>query len=252
MSRTSSIRDPAQADARRPVFVTTHWSVVLSARDNASPQSAAALENLCGAYWYPLYAYARWLGNSPHDAEDLTQEFFARLLQKNYLSAVEQERGRFRTFLLVVFKRFLSEQWRRGQAQKRGGREAAVPFDTKLAESLYQNEPPATLPADKLYEQRWALALLDRTMARLRAEFHAAGNTAEFDRLKGFLTVGKREIASTAAADKSGMSSGALRVAAHRLRKRFRHILREEIAHTVARPEDVDEELRHLLGVLSE
>jgi DNA-directed RNA polymerase specialized sigma24 family protein len=245
MSTTATINDPAKADARRPVFVTTHWSVVLSARDNASPQSAQALENLCGAYWYPLYAYARWLGNNPHDAEDLTQEFFARLLQKNYLGAVEQERGHFRTFLLVVFKRFLSEQWRRGQAQKRGGREAAVPFDTELAECLYQNEPSAKLPADKLYEQRWALTLLEKTMGRLRAEFQAAGKTGEFDRLKDFLTAGKAEVSP------SGMTDGALRVAVHRLRKRFRHILREEIAHTVARAEDVDEELRHLLDALS-
>jgi RNA polymerase sigma-70 factor (ECF subfamily) len=240
------MNDPAKADARRPVFVTTHWSVVLSARDIASPQSAAALENLCGLYWYPLYAYARWLGNSPHDAEDLTQEFFARLLQKNYLGAVEQERGRFRTFLLMAFKRFLSEQWRRGLAQKRGGRETAVPFDTELAESLYQKESPAELSADKRYEQRWALTVLEKTMARLRGEFQAAGRTAEFDRLKGFLTVSGREISP------AGMTEGAVRVAAHRLRKRFRQILREEIAHTVARPEDIAEELRHLLDVLSE
>ncbi len=213
--------------------------------DIESPQSAAALEELCRAYWYPLYAYARWLGNSPPDAEDLTQEFFSRLLQKNYLAAVDQSRGRFRTFLLVVFKRFLAEQWHRGQAQKRGGAEAKVPFDTELAEHLYQSEPPASLPAERLYEQRWAVTLLEKTMARLRAEFQAAGKEAEFDRLKGYLTVGRVETSPAT------ISDGALRVAIHRLRKRFRQIFREEIGQTVARPEDVDEEVKHLLDVLA-
>ncbi len=233
------------ATMKRPVFVTTHWSVVLSARDHELPQSAVALEQLCVAYWYPLYAHARWLGNSPPDAEDLTQEFFARLLEKNYLDAVEQERGRFRTFLLVIFKRFIAEQWHRGQAQKRGSGKVAVPFDTELAERLYQNDSSATLPAEKLYEQRWALALLEKAMARLRAEFEASGKADEFERLKGCLTVNRREIPAGENAD------GAARVAAHRLRKRFRQVFREEIAHTVARPEDVDEELRHLLEALA-
>jgi DNA-directed RNA polymerase specialized sigma24 family protein len=251
VSTTESIKEPIQPNERRAVFVTTHWSVVLSARDESSPKSAEALENLCGVYWYPLYAYARWLGNSAHDAEDLTQEFFARLLEKKYLGAVEQERGRFRTFLLVVFKRFLSEQWRRGQTQKRGGGQNAVPFDTALAESLYRNEPPAKLAAEKLYDQRWALTLLEKTMGRLRAEFETTGRGEEFERLKGVLAVSREEIQGTAASG-AGPVDGAARVAAHRLRKRFRQILREEIAHTIAPPADVDEELRHLLGVLSE
>ncbi|SRR5258708_4007470 len=239
---------------RQPVFVTTHWSVVLSARDQASPECADALETLCRVYWYPLYAYARWQGRSPHDAEDLTQEFFARLLQKNYLDAVEPARGRFRTFLRVAFKRFMADEWDRLQTQKRGGGAAPIPFDTALAEQLYQNEPPPRLPAERMYEHRWALALLEQTMRRLRAEFDMAGKGEEFDRLKHFLAVGKADIpgAAPAGSEGAGQKDGTLRVAVHRLRKRFRQIFREEIAQTVARPEDVEEELRHLLAVLSE
>jgi RNA polymerase sigma factor (sigma-70 family) len=232
--------------------VTTHWSVVLSARDQSSPQSAEALEKLCRTYWYPLYAFARWQGRSPHDAEDLTQEFFARLLQKSYLEAVERERGRFRTFLLVAFKRFMAAEWDRTQAQKRGGGVQIVSFDTTLAEQLYQQEPAPRLPAERMYEQRWALTLLEQTMRRLRAEFAAAGKTEEFDRLKRFLAIGKAEVPFAAVAAESGQSEGTLRVAVHRLRKRFRQVLREEIAHTVARAEDVEEELRHLVEVLNE
>lgn len=254
---TSSLTRPTpnQAETKpapSPVFVTTHWSVVLSARDQASPQSDEALEKLCRTYWYPLYAYARWRGRGPHDAEDLTQEFFARLLQKNYLMAIEPERGRFRSFLLVAFKRFMADEWDRAAAQKRGGGMAAVCFDTTLAEQLYRNEAEPRLPAESLYEQRWAMTLLDQTMRRLRAEFAAAGKSNEFERLKGFLAVSKAEVSQATAVREPVGSESALRVAAHRLRKRFRQIFREEIAHTVARPEDVQEEVRHLLAVLSE
>lgn len=243
---------PSGEVMRRPAFVTTHWSVVLSAQDKTSPQSAGALEKLCDAYWYPLYAYARWRGHGAHDAEDLTQEFFSRLLEKNYLDAVDRERGRFRTFLLVAFKRFMSDERERAHAQKRGGGLAAVTFDTELAERLYQSEPAPKLPADKMYEQRWALALIEKSMTRVRAEFESAGKADEFERLKGFLAVSKQDIPHATVAAELGMNEGALRVAVHRLRKRFRQIFREEIAHTVASAEDAEEELRHLLAVLSE
>jgi DNA-directed RNA polymerase specialized sigma24 family protein len=238
--------------SRRPAFVTTHWSVVLSAKNRSSPQSHEALEKLCQAYWYPLYAYARWRGYAAQDAEDLTQEFFARLLQKHYLDVVDRGRGRFRTFLLVAFKRFLSDEWDRARTRKRGGELLCMPFDTDLAEHFYQNEPTPHLPADKMYEKRWALALIEQTMARLRIEFGTAGKGEEFERLKGFLAVPKIEVPYSAVAAKYRLSEGALRVAVHRLRKRFRQIFREEIAYTVAIAEDADEELRHLLAVLSE
>ncbi len=254
MSKTPGTNTPDTSleISRRPAFVTTHWSVVLSARDVASPRSDASLEKLCRTYWYPLYAFARWRGHGAHDAEDLTQEFFSRLLEKKYLDSVQPERGRFRTFLLVAFKRFLANEWDRAQTQKRGGNFSSVPFDTELAERLYKNEPSPKLPAERMYEQRWALALIDQAMMRLRAEFEGAGKAKEFEHLKGFLAAGKGEAPSPTVATGLGMNDGALRVAVHRLRKRFRQLFREEIAHTVASDEDVDEELRHLLAVLSE
>ncbi len=225
---------------------------MVTARDKASPQSADALEKLCRTYWYPLYAYVRRLGHSPPDAEDLTQEFFGRLLAKNYLEAADREKGRFRTFLLVALKRFLANEWDRARTQKRGGGQMPLPLDTALAEHKYESE--AVLPdvsADLIFERRWALTLLDQTMARLRAEFEQAGKSSEFARLKGFLTLDRNEAPYAQVAVEMGSTEGAVRVAVHRLRKRFRELFREEIAHTVARGEEIEEELRHLLSVLS-
>jgi len=238
---------------RQPVFVTTHWSLVLSARDKNSPQSADALEKLCRAYWYPLYAYVRRTGQSKENAEDLTQAFFARLLEKNFLEAAEPERGRFRSFLLIALKRFLANEWDRVRAQKRGGGQTHVPLDTELAERKFQAETTAgEVSPDRLYDRRWALTLIEQTMAQLRAEFERAGKATEFDRLKTFLTADKNAISYPAAAAELGMNESALRVAVHRLRKRYRELFREEIAHTLAEGEDIDTELRHLLVVLSE
>lgn len=244
---------PTGSDApRQPVFVTTHWSLVLSARDKNSPQSADALEKLCRTYWYPLYAYVRRTGQSKENAEDLTQAFFARLLEKNFLNAAEPERGRFRSFLLVALKRFLANEWDRVRAQKRGGGQTHVPLDTELAERKFQAEITAgEISPDRLYDRRWALTLLEQTMARLRAEFEHAGKIGEFERLKSFLTADKREIPCPAVAVELGMSESALRVAVHRLRKRYRELFREEIGHTLAEGEDIDTELRYLLAVLS-
>lgn len=237
---------------RSPVFATTHWSLVLAARDPQSPQSAAALEKLCRAYWFPLYAHARRSGCSKEDAEDLTQAFFARLLEKHFLDSVQQERGRFRTFLLVSLKRFLANEWHRLHAQKRGGFHTHVPLDTELAERKLQAEIAAPeVSPDRAFERRWALALLEQTLARLRAEFVRAGKIAEFDRLKMFLTADSKEIPYATAAAELSMSESALRVAVHRLRRRYRELFREEIAHTLAEGESIEDELRHLLEVLS-
>jgi len=233
-------------------FVPTRWTVVLSASDTGSPDAGAALESLCQTYWYPLYAYARRLGQAPHDAQDLTQEFFARLLEKHWLANADREKGRFRSFLLIAFKRFLANEWDRARAQKRGGQAAHLPLDTSLAESRYETEPPAGLPADRLYERRWALTLLDQTMARLRGEFEQSGHVPEFEQLKRFLTADKSTIAYADVARDLGLSAGAARVAVHRLRRRFREVFREEVTHTVAAAEEVDEELRHLLAALAE
>lgn len=224
-----------------------------SARDQHSPQSAEALEKLCRTYWYPLYAYVRRTGQSKENAEDLTQAFFARLLEKNFLNAEERESGRFRSFLLIALKRFLANEWDRVRAQKRGGGQPHVPLDTELAERKFSAETAAgELSPDRLYERRWALTLIEQAMARLRAEFEPAGKTGEFEKLKSFLTADKREIPHPAVAAELGMSEGALRVAVHRLRKRYRELFREEIGHTLAEGEEIDTELRHLLTVLSE
>ncbi len=233
-----------------PVFVTTHWTVVLAARNRALPQSEAALESLCRAYWYPLYAYVRRLGHSSADAQDLTQEFFARLLAKHWLTGADREKGRFRTFLVVALKRFLANEWDRIHREKRGGHAPHFPLDPKLAEARYQSEAAPEVPADRIYERRWALTLLENTMSRLRTEFARAGKAAEFEEIKVLLTAEKSAIHYADVARELGTSEGAARVTVHRLRQRFREIFRQEVAQTVAAAEDVDEELHHLLSAL--
>jgi RNA polymerase sigma factor (sigma-70 family) len=234
------------------MFLTTHWSVVLAAKDKSSPASAAALEALCRAYWYPLYAFVRRQGHSPSDAQDLTQEFFARLLQKEYLQAADRAKGRFRTFLRVALKRFLANEWDRARRLKRGGGRAPVSLDILTAEQRYQAERSDALPPDRLYERRWARALLELALARLRAEYTAAGKTAEFERLKGALTAERGGIDYGDLAAALGLNEGSARVAVHRLRKRFRNLFRAAVAETVSAPEEVEDELRYLAGVLGE
>lgn len=254
MSRFSESEGTTHADP--PVgsprgFVTTRWTVVLSAAQRDAPESAAALEQLCRVYWYPLYAYVRRMGKSSHDAEDLTQEFFARLLAKDYLAAVEPERGRFRTFLFMAFKRFLADEWDKSQALKRGGGLKPLSLDTSIAEHRYQAEWVEAMTPEHIYEHRWALTLLEQAMNRLQAEFRQAGKQGDFDRLKGFLTAEKGSINQAEVAASLGMSEGALRVAVFRLRRRFREVFQDEIAQTVARPDEIEVEIRHLLDVLS-
>lgn len=233
-------------------FATTHWSVVLSARDQASPQAEEALERLCRAYWCPLYAFVRRQGYRPHDAQDLTQEFLARLVHKDYLHPVEQGKGRFRTFLLVAMKRFLADARDRARAQKRGGGIAPVSLDAASAERRYQLEGVDEWTPEKLYERHWALTLLDRAMSRLRQEFATAGKAEEFDCLKVFLAQEKGAVPHADMARQLGVSEGAVRVAVHRLRRRYRDLFHEEIAHTVGNPQEIEEEVRHLLSVLGD
>lgn len=233
-------------------FVETHWSLVLTAgRGGDSTRGADALAALCQTYWYPLYAYVRRQGRAPHDAQDLTQEFFVRLLAKNWLADVNRERGRFRSFLLASLKHFLANEWDKSQALKRGGGHNFISLDAESAESRYALEPPDHLTADKLYDRRWALTLLDATLVRLRDEFACDGKARLFDELKFTLT-GERGAAPYAdIAAKLGTSEGAVKVAAHRLRQRYRELLRAEIAATVGTAAEVDEELRHLFAALS-
>ena len=233
------------------VFPATHWSVVLAARGEDEADSARALEILCQAYWYPLYAYLRRQGRSPQDAQDLTQGFFARLIEKHYLDAVERDKGRFRSFLLMALKRFLAKEWERERAQKRGGGQAALSLDTELAERRYQGEGAEHLPPDRIYERRWALTLLDQALAALRQDYREFGQETQFDYLKGFLTAERGEIPYPEVAARLGMTEGAARVAVHRLRSRFREFFRLEISKTVATPEEVEDEVKHLRRALS-
>jgi RNA polymerase sigma-70 factor (ECF subfamily) len=233
------------------IFPHTRWSLVLAATRKDAPESAEALEALCRAYWYPLYAYVRRCGQSPHDAQDLTQEFFCRLLEKRWLDSADREKGKLRTFLIVALKNFMSKEWRRASAQRRGGGQSQVPFDTEFAESRYAADHSATLAADETFDKQWALTLLDLTVNRLRAEFAAAGKPGDFEALKGCLMAAPGAIDYVTVASRLGMNEGAARVAVHRLRKRFREIYREEISQTLSDQADVAGELRHLAADLA-
>ncbi len=231
------------------LFLTTHWSVVLSAREKQSPESAAALETLCRTYWYPLYAFLRRQGRPPHDAQDLTQGFFARLLEKDYLQAVAREKGKFRTFLLVALKRFLANAWDHEHALKRGGFATVVSIDQELAESKFAAEPSHNLQPDVLFDRQWATTLLESAMARLREEYVASGRSKLFEHLQNCLAWGESALPYGEIATRLKLTEPAVRMAVHRLRARYREILRAEIAHTVSRPEEVDEEIRDLFSV---
>jgi RNA polymerase sigma-70 factor (ECF subfamily) len=242
----SSMSSQAAAGDAPRLFPPTRWSVVLAATQRQSPGSAAALEAICRGYWHPLYTYARRSGRSPHDAQDLTQEFFTRLFEHNWLDTADPGKGRLRTFLIVAFKHFMYKEWRHAAAQKRGGGHTPVELDTATAESRYAIDP------DAAYDRQWALTLLDLTITRLAAEYTAAGRAADFDILKGGLLAvpGRLDYADVAA--RLNLQYGAARVAVHRLRKRFREIYREEITQTLAAGADLDEELRHLAAALIE
>ncbi len=231
-------------------FATTHWSVVLAAGDVASPGSRRALAALCEAYWFPLYAFARRLGRQPDDASDLTQAFFARLLEKGYLRAADPSRGRFRSFLLAAFKHFLAREHDRATALKRGGGKHPISLDLASAEGRYRLEPASGLTPERAYERRWALTLLDRVIGRLRDESAASGKGGLFDRLKVFLTGESDSPTHRQVAAELGMTEGAVKVAVHRLRRRFRELVLDEIGRTVDGPAEVEDELRHLFEAL--
>ena len=229
-------------------FTTTHWGVVLNARSD-SPESSDALSKLCHAYWHPLYWFIRRSGYKPEDAQDLTQDFFASLLEKNYLDAVVREKGKFRSFLLMALKRFLANQRDHANRLKRGGGHAIISLDAQNTENHYLAEPMDTMTPEKAFERRWALALLEQVMAALQAEFCAEGKADLFEALKGFLSGDRESYAEIS--QKLGMSQATLRVNVHRLRHRYRELLRREIAHTVERPEDIEEEILYLFSALS-
>ena len=221
---------------------------MLTAGQRHTPQSDSALEQLCRTYWFPLYAYVRRRGQAKADAEDLTQAFFARLLEKNFLAGLAAERGKFRAFLLAALKHFLANEWDKARAQKRGGGEVPLSLDWQTADTKFQvaatNEPSP----DRAFDREWALALLARVIDRLQAEAEAEGKGKVFAQLKSFLMAGQGESAQAEVAKALGMEEGAVRVAIHRLRKRYRQLLRDEIANTLSDPKMVDDEMRALFG----
>lgn len=232
-------------------FTTTHWSVVVGAGQHNNSECATALEILCRTYWRPLYAYVRRRGYESHDAQDLTQAFFGRLLEKDYLRAVDRKKGKFRSFLLAALEHFLANEWRRANTQKRGGGVAFISLDDESAEVRYTQASAANLSAERIFEQQWAAALLEQVLGRLRAEYTANGRASLFEALKIFLTGEKRAVSYAELAAQLATTEAALKMAVSRMRQRYGELLRAEIANTVSRPEDVDEELRSLFAALS-
>lgn len=236
---------------RRPAFVTTHWSVVLTAGRSDTPRARDALAGLCQMYWFPLYTYVRRRGHSSEDAQDLTQEFFARLLEKNWVGDADQAKGRVRSFLLSAMNHFLADEWDKARAQKRGGGVPLVPLQFDTAETRYGLEPADSATPERSFELRWALTLLEEVLKQLQTEYEQEGKADLFAALNPCL-VGERTSQPYAElAAKLGVSEGTVKSAVHRLRQRYRQLLRDEIANTVAGPAEVDEELRHLFAVLA-
>jgi RNA polymerase sigma factor (sigma-70 family) len=230
-------------------FATTHWSVVLTAADRDAPNRQEALSYLCEAYWYPLYAFARRQGHPAHEAEELVQEFFARTLERDFLNRAGPEKGRFRSFLLICLRRFLANYRESMRAQKRGGGRRIVSIDSGLAEDRFRREPAHELTAERIFERRWALTLLERVLTVLADEMSASGKEHLFETLKVYLTAGD----GPPYADTAGVleiSEGAVKVAVHRLRARYRRLIRSEIAKTLNDPADVADEIRSLFSAL--
>ena len=230
-------------------FQTTAWSLVLAAAGNPTTDSRQALASLCQTYWNPVYAFIRRCGHTPDQSQDLTQGFFTRLLEKQFLQSVDRQRGRFRSFLLAAVKHFLANERDRAHALKRGGGHVPISIDLLEAESWYKPAAVETTTPERLFERRWALSVLEQVMARLRAEYSAMGKADLFERLEGLLNK-DADARCEALALEMGVSAGALRMSLHRLRRKYRHILREEIAETVSTPTEIDEEIRFLMSVL--
>jgi RNA polymerase sigma factor (sigma-70 family) len=230
-------------------FNTTHWSVVLAARGE-STDAQEALEKLCRVYWYPLYAFVRRQGHSPEDAEDLIQGFFARVLERKDLETVQRERGRFRSYLLVSLKHFTLNEQLRARAEKRGGGQPVISLDEVEAEKKFAQEPVDNSTPEKIFERRWALALLDKVLERLRQEHEANARLRLFDSLRWFLSDEPAEQSQAQIGAQLGLSTGAVKQAVRRLRQRYRELLHEEVANTVATAADIDDEVRHLVAVL--
>jgi DNA-directed RNA polymerase specialized sigma24 family protein len=232
-------------------FSTTHWSVVLSAKQQSSAEADAALERLCRTYWWPLYAFVRRRGYAPPDAQDLTQEFFARLLAKDFLRTVDRSKGKFRSFLLAALEHFLAKEWRKANTQKRGGGLTQLSINDDSAEQPYLQVPASNLLPEQLFEKQWAIALLNQVVDRLREEFTADGKATQFESLKVFLTGEKRAETYAAMAAKLVTTEAALKMSVRRMRDRYGELLRAEIANTVSDPTEVEAELQALFKALT-
>jgi RNA polymerase sigma-70 factor (ECF subfamily) len=238
--------------ATRQVFATTHWSVVLTAGRSDTAGGREALARLCQSYWYPLYAHARRRGCPPHDAQDLTQEFFAQLLERQSFAGADPSRGRFRSFLLTAMNNFLVTEWKKARAQKRGGGESLLSLDLAAAEQRFDLEPAARDTPDKAFDKQWALTLLEEVLNLLEKEYRRDGKADLFVALKQTLMGARESQPYAQLAAELGVSESAVKVAVHRLRKRYRELIRAEIAHTVASPDEVNDEMRHLLATLTQ
>jgi len=238
-------RDPA-------AFRTTLWSVILMAGHEGPARADQALETLCRTYWFPLYTFVRRRGYPPHEAQDLTQEFFYHLLHKRFLDHIDRRKGRFRSFLLASLNNFLANEWDRSQRQKRGGGAVCLSLDDAAAEEKYLLEPADELTPDKAFERRWAQAVLDRVIDRMRDEATATGNLARFESLSAFVLNDPAVESYSQVASQLGLSVSAITSAIHRMRARFRQLFRQEIANTVASVEEVDDEIRYLVIALSQ
>ena len=237
---------------RNDRFPSTQWSLVLIAGEGAGEASREALATLCRVYWYPLYAFVRREGYGPEEAQDLTQAFFTRLLEKKYLRDCDRDRGRFRSFLLAALKHFLSNERDRAHAQKRGGGAYVLSLDwvIQTGESRYSLEPRSDLTPEKIFERQWAVTVLDQVFSRLQDEMEESGKTSHFQRIKPFLTGAEEHIPYRDLAGELNTTEGALKVAIHRLRRRFREILRDEISRTVVHPDEVQDEIRYLVAAM--
>ncbi len=248
MPRPKEQPDAVVGGARE--FCTTHWSLVLLARQDDTVQAGPALAELCRIYWYPLYAYVRRLGRSAEDAQDLTQEFFSRLIEKRWLDRADRDRGKFRTFLLTVFKRFMAGEWDRERAVKRGGGERLISLDGVEGEERYRLEPADVLTPEDIYDRRWALTVLEGALGKLEAEQRLAGQIDRFEAVKDCLLGTPSDTTLAESGRRLGLTEDAMKSVVRRLRERYRALLRAEVAQTVDDPSRVDGELRSLLAAL--
>jgi RNA polymerase sigma-70 factor (ECF subfamily) len=251
MDARGKVLEPDATQSQQPAFATTHWSVILAAGHGSAAGAREALERLCRVYWYPLYAHVRHRGHSGEDAQDLTQAFFAHLLEKERFSLADPARGKFRTFLLAALDHFLVNEWHRLHAEKRGGGQRLLSLDHDAAEQRLSVEPATHETPDRLFEKRWAAALLDKVLADLGEECQGIGKGDFFAAARGFLWGDHDPVSGAELAARFGLTESATKSAIHRLRRRYRTLLRSEVGRTVSTPEEIDGELRDLIAVLS-